>query len=401
MKILTFSTLYPNAARPIHGIFVETRLRQLLSSGEVESKVVAPVPWFPWRHPRFGEYALHANAPHEELRRGIEVLHPRYPAVPKLGMTVAPFLLALAVAPTLRRILERYPFDLIDAHYLYPDAVAAVMLGRRFNKPVVVTARGSDINLIAQYRLPRRMIQWAASHAAGVVAVSRALQGALAALQISPESIRIMRNGVDLALFHPGERDGFRERLGVKRKMLLSVGNLLAFKGHDIIIRALAALPDCELVIIGAGAERPALGALAMQLGVKERVRFAGLIAQDQLGNYYGAADALILMSSREGWPNVLLEAMACGTPVIATDVGGSPEIVTAPEAGMLLRERNPEALAQAVLHLLSHYPDRRATRRHAEKFSWAATTRDQLELFRRVIAANGESFAMRAVGAS
>src|SRR5688572_15378770 len=125
MKLLTFSTLYPNAARPIHGIFVETRLRELLASGQVESKVVAPVPWFPIRHAAFGDYARHASVPAEERRHGVEVLHPRYPLIPKLGMTAAPLLLAQAMKPTIRKLLQRYDFDAIDAHYLYPDGVAA------------------------------------------------------------------------------------------------------------------------------------------------------------------------------------------------------------------------------------------------------------------------------------
>ena len=400
MKILTFSTLYPNAARPIHGIFVETRLRQLLASGQIASKVVAPVPWFPSRHPWFGDYALHACAPREEWRNGIEVLHPRYLLVPKIGMMAAPFLLAQAVRPAIARLAARYAFDLIDAHYFYPDGVAAVMLGRRLERPVVITARGSDINLIARHRLPRRMIQWAARQAAGVVTVSRALKDALVALGVPAESIQVLRNGVDLTLFSPVDRERVRQRLGMKQRTLLSVGNLLAFKGHHIAIRALSLLPDCELVIIGAGPERPALDALARQTGVGERVRFAGSIGQEQLREYYGAADALVLASSREGWANVLLEAMACGTPVVASDVGGASELVASPEAG-LLTERAPEALARTLQRLFSNYPDRAATRRYAERFSWSETTRGQLQLFERLVPAHGTAFDARAAGAA
>ena len=163
IKLLTFSTLFPNAERPNHGIFVQTRLRQLLASGQAQSLVVAPVPWFPLRHPRFGQYARFAKVPAAETRFDIKVVHPRYTLLPKVGMTLAPVLLAQAMKPVIGRIIdEGYDFDLIDAHYFYPDGVAAVMLARHFNKPVVVTARGSDISLIPQYRLPRKMIQWAA-----------------------------------------------------------------------------------------------------------------------------------------------------------------------------------------------------------------------------------------------
>jgi glycosyltransferase involved in cell wall biosynthesis len=401
MRILVFSTLFPNAVRPGHAIFVETRLRELVATGRLEAKVIAPVPWFPFRHPRFGEYAMHARVPRAETRYGLEVLHPRYLSLPKIGMTLAPYLLYRALRPVLQGVLERYPFDVIDAHYFYPDGVAAVMLGRSLRKPVTVTARGTDINLIAEYALPRRMIRWAACHAAGVITVSQALKDRLQALGVREDGIRVLRNGVDLNRFSPAEREMTRNRLGMKRKMLLSVGNLLLFKGHHLAIQALASLPDCDLVIIGSGPDRPMLEAMARERRLAERLRFTGSIGQDELREYYRAADALILASSREGWPNVLLEAMACGTPVVAYAVGGTPEIITTPDAGLLIQERSSEALVKGIRHLFSHYPDRRATRRHAERFSWAATTRGQLELFEHVMAARGRASAgVRPAGA-
>lgn len=392
MKVLTFSTLYPNAARPAHGLFVETRLRQLLAGGQAEARVLAPVPWFPFRHHRFGEYARHARVPRVERRNGIAVVHPRYPVIPKVGMTIAPLLLSRAVAPTMERIHRRYPFDLIDAHYFYPDGMAAVTLGRRLNKPVVITARGSDINLIANYRLPRAMIRWAARDAAAVITVSRALKDALVRLGVPPEQIRVLRNGVDLDRFKPVEREALRRRLGFTRKTLLSVGNLLDFKGHGVVISALSLLPQCELVVIGEGPDRDAFEALARQCRVAERVRFLGSIDQAELREYYGAADALVLASSREGWPNVLLEAIACGTPAIACNVGGVSEILTAADAGIVLDERSAAAVAGAVRRLFANPPDRSATRRHAEQFSWEATSNGQLQLFRQILAGRADS---------
>jgi len=386
MRILTFSTLYPNAARPAHGIFVETQLRQQLASGQIESMVVAPVPWFPSRNPVFGAYAVHAGAPREERRHGIEVLHPRYLVLPKIGMTLAPLLMAQSLKPVIERVLARFQFDLIDAHYFYPDGVAAVLLGRHFGKPVVITALGTDVNLITRYWLPRQMILWAARHAAGLITVSGALKDRLVALGVPSGRIEVFRNGVDLQLFRPVDRDACRNRLGFTRTTLLSVGNLVTIKGHDLAIRALRLLPEMNLVIIGNGPERAALGTLAQESGVADRVAFAGVMAQEDLRHYYGAADALILASSREGWANVLLESMACGTPVVASRVGGTPEVVTAPEAGLMMAERTPEALADAVRRLFGHYPDRNATRRYAEGFSWADTTAGQLRLFRRIL---------------
>jgi glycosyltransferase involved in cell wall biosynthesis len=392
MKILTFSTLYPNAARPRHGVFVETRLRQLLASGRVESRVLAPVPWFPFRHSWFGQYALHARAPREEQRHGIRILHPRYAVVPKVGMTLAPFLLAQSVRPVLARVLAEYPFDLIDAHYFYPDGVAAVLLGRYFDKPVVVTARGTDVNLIPRYRLPRAMIRWAALNAAGLITVAQSLKDDLVALGVPAGRIEVLRNGVDLQLFRPVEREAARQRLGFRRKTLLSVGYLIPRKGHDIAIRALRLLPDVDLVIVGDGPEGPALQSLARSLAVGDRVTLVPAVPHEDLRYYYSAADALVLASSREGWANVLLESMACGTPVVATKAGGTPEVVSAAEAGVLMDERTPEALADAARRLFTSYPDRAATRRFAEDYSWDTTTDAQLELFRRILSSRRES---------
>ncbi|MBF0588191.1 MAG: glycosyltransferase family 4 protein [Magnetococcales bacterium] len=390
LRVLTFSTLFPNSIRPHHGIFVEQRLRHLLASGEVDVRVVAPVPWFPSSHPRFGSYADFSRIPAEETLDGLPRLHPRYPLIPKVGMRVAPLLLAATMEPVIRRILrEGWDFDLIDAHYLYPDGVAAVMLAKRFGKPVVMTARGSDVTEIPNFTLPRRMIRWAVQKSDGVITVCQALKDALIELDLPPDKITPLRNGVDLERFHPVDRATMRRELGMTdgRIVLLSVGHLIDRKGHDLIIRALPKLPNhVELWIIGDGPRREALEALAIELNMMDRVRFVGLVPQKKLKAFYGSVDALVLASSREGWANVLLEAMACDTPVIASNVWGAPEIVTAPEAGQLMPERSPEGIVAAFDALFRDRPQAGKTRRYAEGFSWEATTRGQLGLFRGII---------------
>ena len=386
MKLLTFSTLFPNVQRPNHGIFVETRLRYLLASQQVTSRVVAPVPWFPFSHPRFGLYSTYAKVPATEVRHGIDVCHPRYPVIPKVGMVPAPALLAAAMKSTLARIIdEGYDFDVIDAHYFYPDGVAAVMLGRYFNKPVVITARGTDINLVPQYKLPRRMIRWAASHAAGMITVCNALKDEMVGLGIDGARITPLRNGVDLELFQPGDRAALRTALGMRDFTLMSVGHLEPRKGHELPIQALTEMSDVHLWIAGTGPDRATLEELARSIGVQDRVRFLGPLPQSELRRYYGAADALVLASSREGWANVLLESMACGTPVIASNVWGTPEVVAAPEAGVLMPERTPAGVVAALRQLRAAYPSHEATRRYAERFSWDDTTQGQIELFQKV----------------
>ena len=386
MEILTFTTLYPSQIRPQHGIFVETRLRKLTESGAVGARVVAPCPWFPFASPRFGHYSLFARQPREEIRYGLHVDYPRYPQLPKIGMSAAPLALFASVLPVLRRQLRGgRDFDLIDAHYFYPDGVAAVLLGRALGRPVVVTARGSDLNLIAEYAIPQGWIRWSARHADGLVAVSRGLKQRLANLGIAEERVHVLRNGVDPALFRPTDRDAARQALGLTRPTLLAVGNLVRLKSHRMMVEALVGLPAVDLVIVGEGPERAAIEALARQRQVADRVRLLGHVPQDRLPDIYSAADLLLLVSTHEGWPNVLLESMACGTPVIASDVDAIADIVAVPEAGRILTGPTPERLAATAREFLGALPARAATRAYAEGFDWQSTTEGQITLFHKI----------------
>lgn len=390
IRTLLFSTLYPSEVRPIHGIFVETRLRELVNSGQVESRVIAPVPWFPFTGARFGDYGKFAATPRVAQRNGIEVHHPRYFLPPKVGMNIAPYTLAMAALPIARQLIrDGFDFDLIDAHYYYPDGVAAGILARKLGKPFVVTARGTDLNLIPQYARPRRLILQTAEAAAASIGVCKALMDTLAELGADPAKLHVFRNGVDLERFTPEPRNMARARLGLpqERRQLLSVGHLIERKGHHLTIEALSLLPeDIELTIIGTGPEQTALKTLASQLGVTPRVRFAGQIPQTELKWWYSAADILLLGSSREGWANVLLESMACGTPVVASNIWGTPEVVSTPDAGRLMQARTAAAMAASVNELFATYPARENVRHHAEGFSWTQTTEDQLRLFRSML---------------
>lgn len=388
LRLLTFSTLYPNAAQPNHGIFVENRLRHLVTSGAATSTVVAPVPWFPSRDARFGEWARCAAAPLEEMRFGLRVLHPRYAALPRLGMYTGPWALLRAGRAALAQLLaEGERFDAVDAHYLYPDGVAATWLAREAGLPVVITARGSDTSHLPRFAGPRRLIRTVLREADALIAVSSGLADGLTTLGAAPEKVTVLRNGVDLAGFAPPpDRDALRMQMGLSGPTVLSVGHLIERKAHHHVIGALVELPGARLLIAGEGPERRALATLADRLGVAERVQLLGARPHSELAKLYGAADALVLASTREGWANVMLEAMACGTPVIAGPAWGSREAISAPEAGMVLDEVGPGSIAQALRQLLSDPPARHATRAHAERFGWDATTRGQAELFGKLL---------------
>jgi teichuronic acid biosynthesis glycosyltransferase TuaC len=388
MKTVTFSTLYPNCVQPRHGIFIEQRLRHLLATGEVESHVVAPVPWFPLRQPFFGHYSDFARVPYYEERHGIPIYHPRYPRLPKIGLSSAPLTMASAVKPVLEGMIERgFHFDLIDAYYVYPDGVAAAMLGCHFGKPVVMSVLGDDVITYPKYFVPRRLLRWAVEHAGGVTSVCEALKRRLVEWGAPEEKVRVVLHGVDLNLFQPVDRDEVRRRLGLSGVVLLSVGHATRRKGHHLAIEALRDLSEATLLIAGDGWYLDGLRELALSFGVAERVRFLGHVEQEDLKEYYSAADALVLASSREGIANVLMEAMACGAPVVATAVWGTPEAVTCPEAGVLMAERSAPALVKAARQLFDHYPDRAATRRHAAGFSWERTSREHLEVLEGALA--------------
>lgn len=379
VRVLTYTGLFPNAVRPRHGIFVAKRTVRVAALPDVDLRVVAPVPFFPFRGRVFGEYGKHAAVPHCEHHEGLDVLHPRHFVIPKIGMQWAPSLLVRGTRRTLQAIHERWPIDVIDAHYLYPDGVAAVRLGAELGVPVVLTARGSDVNRIPHCgAFALDAVVDACRRACAVVTVSQALRESLVELGVERERIEVVYNGVDHGRFAPvaSRRDG--------PPRLLSVGSLIPSKGHDLVIDALGELPDATLTIVGDGPTRSELEARARPFG--ERVSFVGSVDHQRLAQLYSDADALVLASEMEGLPNVVLEALASGTPVVATSVGGIPEAVTTPEAGVLLEQRNPPAIAHAVLELLANPRDRAAIRATVARFDWDTCARSSAAVLERAV---------------
>jgi glycosyltransferase involved in cell wall biosynthesis len=254
----------------------------------------------------------------------------------------------------------------------------------------VLSARGTDVNVIAQLPGPRQRILRAIEGSAAVIAVSAALKSALVQLGADPERITVLRNGVDTDLFYPEDRLTARTALGLPTdgaRIAVSVGNLITDKRHDLLLDAAAKVDGLHVVIVGSGPEHAGLNRLARTLGVEQRVTLLEEMTQDQLRSAYAAADVLVHPSQREGWPNVLLESAACGTPVIAFDVGGVREIVVEPALGIVVREPHGVApLANAIQTLLVDPPSRDAVRAAAKRFGWEPVLEAQLALYRRAI---------------
>lgn len=391
LRVLTFSSLFPSEARPRHGIFVENRLAHLVHDVGVDARVIAPVPWFPFRAPSFGAYARYAATPRQAVRpNGLRVSYPRYLMLPKIGVARQPDNMARGAWPDVKALLDGgWRPDLIDAHYLYPDGVAAAIVAQRLDLPFVMTARGTDVNVIAHLPGPGRRILEAAERAAAVIAVSTGLRDQLVALGVDAAKVTVLRNGVDLETFRIEDRAAARAALGLPPhgRLAACVGNLVPEKGQALALDLLASRPELRLVIVGDGPLRGELGERAGRLGVADRVLFRTAMPQRELSRLYAAADVLLLTSEREGWPNVVLEAMACGTPVVGFDVGAVREMIVGAALGRIVAVRSAAALGVAVDEVLATPADREAMRAHAARFDWSSISRGQRELFERAVA--------------
>jgi teichuronic acid biosynthesis glycosyltransferase TuaC len=385
LRILTFTALYPNRVNPLQAIFIHQRVKHLARRRGNSVEVIAPVPYFPsWLTvPRWSEFS---RIPHEEEIDGIRVHHPRYPFLPGISMPAHGMLMYASSLSLARRLHGENTFDCIDAHFVYPDGFAAVHLGKRLGLPVVVSARGTDINVYPSFRLIRPMLRWTLTHAAGAIAVSADLRNKVIALGIPEAKIQVIANGVDTARFHPLDAKSARKQLGLPEggPIAVSVGSLIESKGHHLLIASVAKLaaqfPKLRLYVIGEGVYRANLEELVREKQLQNKVFLPGNRPNEELPLWFSAADLSCLMSSREGWPNVVPEALACGTPVLATRAGGIPEILTSPELGIFV-ERNVDSIATGLDQALTKSWNREEIARHSRSRSWG-TVAAEVEAF-------------------
>ncbi|MFC4349706.1 glycosyltransferase [Kordiimonas lipolytica] len=346
---------------------------------------MAPVPWFPFGHSVFGRYGEYAKVPAREVRHGIIVHHPRFLVVPKVGMRLNPWFLARAAARKLRALQQSgFDPDLIDAHYLYPDGVAAAMLGRAFDKPVVMTARGSDVTEIGRLPVFRGKILQAAESSSHIITVSNSLRQELAEMGVRTP-ITTLRNGVDADRFHILP-DVSAKPHGIDDFHLVFAGWLIPRKRPDLVLKAAGQIPGARVTMVGEGPELPSLKVLAQSLGISSRVTFLGQQPPEAMPGLLGRADVLMLPSEREGWANVLLEAMACGTPVVSNAVAGALDLVTVPEAGRLVYSQTPEAYATAIKDVIYNHAGRRSVRAYAQQFGWREVSLAQQAIFEKAV---------------
>jgi teichuronic acid biosynthesis glycosyltransferase TuaC len=363
MKVLVFTTVYPSPAQPTHGVFVRERVRQLAERADV--RVVAPVPW-------------HRTGKGGVTHRG--VWHPRFFYIPGLFKCLDGVFLFLSALATVRRLQREFDFDVIDAHFTFPDGFAAILLARWFKRPVTITVRGTLIPL-CRYRLRRIAMGWTLRRADRVIAVAHLLADRARAFGVPADRIAVIPNGVDLVRFAPASRAEARRALDVAddATLLVSVGHLSPRKGFQRVIATLPRLleryPRLQFTIVGGvGAERDnarELRRLIESERLDDRVSMIGPQSPDRVALWLQACDLFVLASDYEGCPNVVWEALACGRPVVVTRVGEVDRMVTA-DAGLVIDD--PEDLASlgdAIAAALERQWDVDVVRGVAEPHTW------------------------------
>lgn len=383
MHLITFGNLFPSSVMPVHGSFVYERMRRVAAASGCRWSVVAPVPEVIWPL-RQGIYKQWARVPLREQWQGVDVYHPRFRHWPGMSQRRQADAVYAGAKSTVGDLIGSGD-EVLDAHYLWPDGVAAARIAKELAVPFTLTARGTDVNVLAQDAALAPRIAEATDQAHACMAVSDMLSQRFAfACQLPSSKVVTVRNGVDLERFAPGDPIAARRALGlpVAGRIVIGVGRLIPAKGFDVAVRAVRQLPDTVLVLVGDGPERSKLKALG-----GDQVRLLGTLSPDEVAMAYQASDAFVLPSHREGWPNVVTEALASGLPVIATPVGGIPQILGGdqpdPFLGRLVPVGDVAGFQDALEDVLHRDKCTEEVRAFAEQYGWSEPVATLVNLFR------------------
>ena len=378
MKILSFSYCFPSKENPNWGIFVYQRLSAL---GQLENlKVCSPVPWFPLLKGSESD-------PKEQQWQNLDIYRPRFFYFPGIMKNGDARLYARGLKNWLKELCRLWQPDILDAHFVWPDGVGVSLLAKELGIPYVITLRGKLYECLKNPDQTRQCAQ-ALQGAAAVISVSSRMADEALKLGASKERLHVIVNGVDCEIFRPRDRNDCREKLGLPQggRLLATVSHLGHRKGHHETIRALAGLPDdVSLVIVGGSAQGGTpdiLRQVARDAGVEERLILAGSQPYDQVPLYFSAADASVLASYREGCPNAVLESLACGTPVVATDVGAVPDILPIPDVGRIVPVQQVESLREAITDVLEKSWDAEAVVYDSGVRSWSQVAGEVRSIF-------------------
>jgi teichuronic acid biosynthesis glycosyltransferase TuaC len=386
VKVLSFSYCFPHRSQPTWGVFVQQRLAAL--SKRLDLQVAAPVPSFP-----IITRLRSSPGPLREQWQGLTVHRPRFFYLPGLLKSSDGCFYARGLRNWLDKLSRQWRPDLLDAHFAWPDGVGVSLLARELSLPYVITLRGK-IYPCLEVPSQRRQCADALQNAAAVISVSTPMAQVARELGVSKDRIHVIANGVDTDMFRPtGDKAVLREQLGLgwDGRLIVTLAHLGPRKGHIEVINALARLPDdVKLVLVGAdiegGKNERILRELAQKLNLTDRVILTGPQPYDKMPLYLNAADISVLASYREGCPNVVLESLACGTPVIATDVGQVPELLPVPDYGRIIPVRDVDALVKAFTEVLNTPFSAEAVARAPSVKSWDKVAEDVHRVFTDII---------------
>lgn len=359
---IVLTNLFPNAVERTRGMFVWQETQRLRERHGLDLRVIAPLPWVPPFLRGNPKYAYH-DAPALEHNEGFEVRHPRHIVTPRMLRSSYGHYLFWGVSRLFRRMMRERPADFVIAHYAFPDGFAALKLARRHGLPLLVKVRGSDINLFTRSAARRRLTLQTLFGADRVVSVSEALKRRMAELGVPAERIRVVPNGVNVERFAPRDRAACRAGLGLEPEpyTFLFVGTLRPLKGVFTLLQAFRAIPEerrrrARLVMIGEGDLESELRDRIERFGMKDQVRLLPPVPHAEIPAWFGAADCIVLPSTNEGYPNVLVEALAAARPVIGSRVGGIPEIVVEGKSGLLVPPGEPWPLSDAMVSMIAGF---------------------------------------------
>ena len=376
MKVLSFSYCFPNSRTPTWGVFVQQRLTAMADLVDLE--VVSPTPTFPLVTRLRGGLPAESNAP-----GGLRIHRPRYLSLPGILKSIEGRMYARGLRRWLGDFCARRRPDVLDAHFVWPDGVGVGLLARRLGIPYTITLRGWLYEAMGNKHILRQCVE-AMQHAAGIISVSGHLAQTAAELGVDRSRIHVIPNGVNTDQFFPRDKDLCRKELGLPTdgRLIVTVAHLGPRKGHLEALEAIARLPeDVRLVLVGGdpegGKNERRLRGRIGELGLDGRVLLAGPQPYARVPLYLCAADASVLASYREGCPNVVLESLACGTPVVATEVGAVPDLVDPGKNGQVVPPRDAKSLGEGIEAVLEMPWSAQEVSASVAGRSWQSVARD------------------------
>ncbi|APR82233.1 Glycosyl transferase, group 1 family protein [Minicystis rosea] len=383
MKILLFTTLYPASDAPTRGTYNQNLWNAVGRHADI--RVVGALPW--WTRTHRPQDILFVQ---RESRFGLDAAFPSYFSIPGVH-GLHGHAMSLSLAPYLALVHRTFPWDVVVASNGYPDGVGAADIAAVSRAALVQNVIGTDVNALAQRGELRPQIRWALRRAGRVIAVSEDLADRAAELDVPRHRIVAQHNGVDGATFVVRDSAAARRQVGLEHDgpVIVYVGNVRIAKGTKVLVEAMAPLArkhgrgDALLCIVGGGEAEAEVTARVRELGLERTVRFCGRRLHHEVPHWISAADVLCLPSYMEGCPNVVLEALASGRGVVASRVGGIPELVRDGETGVLVPPRDPEALAEGLARALGRRWDPEKQRASVQYLSWDAVAkayRDHIE---------------------